>query len=1013
MTSKTSSLKALLLRAWRERWSDLQWGIHIKTILPRGVSGDVYNLADCILQQALVGPGPNQLVLSYLKHSLSSQLVSYAAVLQRISKYDSFNKPYCTISLLDFLDTIKGGITCRGKPEEGLLAGAAVSLVGWLLTCIQYALEKQQSEVSTNTELLQALLERPSALINDILHCRFMRAVLFLGKHECPDTYKEIVKKCQELEVLLLQNASFQPSVPLTEPLRKLSQLEAEDRSTDDGYSEPVTYCLQALLAVEVLLNPNSDTQMFVNEMLMIQRIKAYNCARLYSEIMRACLISLNDVLETSSESQWGAFTFLKVPQILLQLHRHHLASRSGELPDTREIGDYSKDIVDSIELLLQYTPLLDIMDSKCSCNCLEFLLKELQSVGLVTDAHVQHYKTKREGMIVAVLKPDQAAQQTPCIPKIITRAESTLSGILKTLDTDYVKIQEAVVSILCQVLTGKSFELILSVATVQGKLRTFVSKLIKFNECSKQIGGEGGKASQTRAVLFDVTFLMLCFIVHTYGSEVVLSEERGDSFFEQWVQVCMVERGHPKCPDKMLQLSDPLKVESLLTQFNSADSDFKTSQVKWHEVCLNVPSAINEVLQAWEHGIVSATDVKRILDAMRSRMACLPVCAATWLCSYMQILPQEVLLKPMNMVQQFLTPLTTEEINQPDNFKERAGLMFQIIRKMQYDVYPPTQSKVKGITLSHSIICREPISEQLSSVWSGIHQRGWINIEQTRSLESLLATGGSYWFVDNLVKEVMKYRHREELDRGADLALAVFHLDIEQCTQALLLQVLPKYLNNQLLSDELVEPQSSALAKLCAYCVYAALEAQNSAMQGTGGHNSRKRSRTRREAEGEEPDGCGPATKLLRLSVTDDLVFGPGTTSTSGSGSSSATSSSGAAGPALEEPLASALEHFFRNVAIAATRDGEISRQTHFATRLLQFMVRCGKDRSQIVLQAVPPTLVPSLVRSLPDLFTAELLLKLYDLNTAAGRKAAARDICLLRNMSLRHSTFKDMMQG
>ena len=42
MTSKTGSLKSLLVRAWRERWSDMQWGIHIKTVLPRGTLNFIF-----------------------------------------------------------------------------------------------------------------------------------------------------------------------------------------------------------------------------------------------------------------------------------------------------------------------------------------------------------------------------------------------------------------------------------------------------------------------------------------------------------------------------------------------------------------------------------------------------------------------------------------------------------------------------------------------------------------------------------------------------------------------------------------------------------------------------------------------------------------------------------------------------------------------------------------------------------------------------------------------------------
>lgn len=128
--------------------------------------------------------------------------------------------------------------------------------------------------------------------------------------------------------------------------------------------------------------------------------------------------------------------------------------------------------------------------------------------------------------MTAALQKLEPSNTPTSSIPKVIIRAEPTLAGILKTLNADYTKIHEALLSMLYQVLAGKSFELMLAVATVEGKLKTFVTKLIKFNECSRQINEPvPPKTAATRAMLFDVSFLMLCSIVQTYGSDVSLQQ--------------------------------------------------------------------------------------------------------------------------------------------------------------------------------------------------------------------------------------------------------------------------------------------------------------------------------------------------------------------------------------------------------------------------------------------------------------------------------------------------------
>lgn len=102
LNSMSSEIKQLLLRAWRKRWTDVEFSRHVKKLLPRGVSGDVYDLADCILKQAISGPVPNVLFLSYLNICMCTQKVSFGAVMLAISKIQD-QKPQCIISLLDFI----------------------------------------------------------------------------------------------------------------------------------------------------------------------------------------------------------------------------------------------------------------------------------------------------------------------------------------------------------------------------------------------------------------------------------------------------------------------------------------------------------------------------------------------------------------------------------------------------------------------------------------------------------------------------------------------------------------------------------------------------------------------------------------------------------------------------------------------------------------------------------------------------------------------------------------------
>lgn len=135
------------------------------------------------------------------------------------------------------------------------------------------------------------------------------------------------MKKCQEIEKEQ-PKSNVKSFVVIEESLKKLCNLEVENIASKfvKTDAEPITYCLQPLLAVQNLVNPISETSVYINQLHMIQRLKNYSNARLYCEVIRACMMCLHDVTGTIKESHWGGFTVLKLPQILKELHASTLS---------------------------------------------------------------------------------------------------------------------------------------------------------------------------------------------------------------------------------------------------------------------------------------------------------------------------------------------------------------------------------------------------------------------------------------------------------------------------------------------------------------------------------------------------------------------------------------------------------------------------------------------------------------------------------------------------------------
>nr|XP_054766814.1 mediator of RNA polymerase II transcription subunit 24-like [Lytechinus pictus] len=107
---------------------------------------------------------------------------------------------------------------------------------------------------------------------------------------------------------------------------------------------------------MEAALNLTSDIQLFVDQLLLMERLQNLPRSAIYREILHASFLGLVEDIGPTEEIKWVAFTFLKLPQIIQRLQQS-MADDAG-----------SEALVEGLHYLLKFYVLLDLVDTKQRC---------------------------------------------------------------------------------------------------------------------------------------------------------------------------------------------------------------------------------------------------------------------------------------------------------------------------------------------------------------------------------------------------------------------------------------------------------------------------------------------------------------------------------------------------------------------------------------------------------------------------------------------------------------------
>ncbi|XP_059146180.1 mediator of RNA polymerase II transcription subunit 24-like isoform X2 [Physella acuta] len=967
-----SKIKLTLMQAWRDRWTEIQWAIQLKKLMA-AYSSESVDVAEILMQQALVGSSPNSLILSYLKHSVLSLMIPFNTVLKYITEFEDFSRPYCVLALLNLAEMFGSKISfspCQDSPTQ--LVRTVLSLIHWLvkaqLVCLQRLQESRSGQLPAEYFVI---MDNASRAIGNILERRTVCSLMQIARNDDPEAYREF-EQCElnvrgTLSQLSRSAISDETKDKISSALSLLSKINGAPANLEpvlEIMHSPIYPTINGLVTLEAILNSSSEIQPFVDQILVVSRLMKLPMPQMCLEIFRACFMGFVDSNEFGEDYQWATFTFLKVPRIIVCIKQ--------QMPD----WDMETDIEKALEMLLELSHLLDQTDIKQNFDMFVQFIIELHKANIITETQKISFSQKRSEQRSRLRPSDISGTNEGKNLSRVTHAEATVTSILKSLDSDPQKNSDSMVKVLTIMLQSHSLEILRLAAASTGRLQDFLYKLIRINELASQTTSESLKIPN-RSQMFDVTFLMITSIFQQNGIGIALANKENEySLVVQWAKKWLPEEGKYK----NVEFSDEQeKIDCILNlMMNYSEIVPCLSISGWKELIMLLPYAMQEILFALEHMSLTLEKVKSIIDHIRKQnVKSLILVCTTYLCSYMNMVGASARAKPLKMLEFFTASLGIEG-KQP---------IQAIIDNIIFDILPEghPQRPLRPYLLTGKKLTSEIMNDTLKDSF----HRGWLNLASLHTLEQLLVFRGPDWFCGEMVEHLLKQNHIDDASQSLSLAFAIMHMDLERMTISLLRRVLPRLLSTPK-TNALTDPRGHCLAKLCVLSITAT---QRSKIGQKEPYIRRlhKRSLVDLDLDEDLDDGDTSPAKLRKLSEPQLSL-----SLEEFNLAAIADKEDGEVMPSfdMKEPLNKALVNLFLMMnTILMNRT--LTPRTWFIVSFIQEAIKCGGAHTRFIFQFMPQNMLNQVMRSLPGVFSDDHILRICDLSTISGRKMAAKAIC------------------